>query len=154
MRCLERQVKATQHNRRTKQHNTTRPRQLFFKLDSNPWPLSRQCSCSCTFTYFCVWAWASCCYIGVLHARCVCTWVSCGWEFSTLKLIVCSCLLVSHRCVSVLVRVWALDVWGEFVPLKIFNPLLPVLNAGHSVLSVWSELMGWVSFWNSCLAST
>ena len=31
MRGLERQGKATQHNRKTKQHNTTRPRQLFFK---------------------------------------------------------------------------------------------------------------------------
>ena len=61
----------------------------------------------------------------------------------------CICLLVSHRCVSLLVRVWALDVWGELVPLKIFNPLFPVLKAGHSVLSVmfvWSKLMGWVSF--------
>ena len=28
---IERQGKATQHNRKTKQHNTTRPRQLFFK---------------------------------------------------------------------------------------------------------------------------
>ena len=32
-----------------------------------------------------------------------------------------------------LVRVWALDVWGELVPSKIFNPLFPVLKAGHSV---------------------
>ena len=24
-------------------------------------------------------------------------------------------LVVSHRCVSLLVRVWALDVWGEWV---------------------------------------
>ena len=31
MRCLERQGKATQHNRKTKQHNTTRPKQSFFK---------------------------------------------------------------------------------------------------------------------------
>ena len=31
MRCLERQGKATQDNRKTKQHNTTRQRQLFFK---------------------------------------------------------------------------------------------------------------------------
>ena len=32
MRCLERKKdNATQHNRKTKQHNTTRPRQLFFK---------------------------------------------------------------------------------------------------------------------------
>ena len=31
MRCLERQGKATQHNRKTKQHNTTRPKQFFFK---------------------------------------------------------------------------------------------------------------------------
>ena len=31
----------------------------------------------------------------------------------------CICLLVSHRCVSLLVRVWALDVWGELVPSDI-----------------------------------
>ena len=31
MRCLERQGKATQHNRKTKQHNITHPKQLFFK---------------------------------------------------------------------------------------------------------------------------
>ena len=31
------------------------------------------------------------------------------------------------------VRVWALDVWGELVPSKIFNPPFPVLKAGHSV---------------------
>ena len=31
MRCLEIQGKATQHNRKTKQHNTTHPEQLFFK---------------------------------------------------------------------------------------------------------------------------
>ena len=45
----------------------------------------------------------------------------------------CICLLVSHRCVSLLVRGWALDVWGELVPSKIFNPPFPVLKAGHSV---------------------
>ena len=45
----------------------------------------------------------------------------------------CICLLVSHRCVSLLVRVWALDVWGELVPSKIFNPPFPVLKAGHLV---------------------
>ena len=32
-----------------------------------------------------------------------------------------------------LVRVWALDVWGELVPSKIFNPPFPVLTAGHSM---------------------
>ena len=42
-------------------------------------------------------------------------------------------MLVSHRCVSLLVRVWALDVWGELVPSKICNPPFPVLEAGHSV---------------------
>ena len=42
-------------------------------------------------------------------------------------------LVVSHRCVSLLVRVWALDVWGELVPSTIFNPPIPVLKAGHSV---------------------
>ena len=31
------------------------------------------------------------------------------------------------------VHVWALDVWGELVPSKIFNPPFPVLKAGHSV---------------------
>ena len=30
-------------------------------------------------------------------------------------------------------RLWALDVWGELVPSKIFNPPFPVLKAGHSV---------------------
>ena len=29
--------------------------------------------------------------------------------------------------------VWALDMWGELVPSKIFNPPFPVLKAGHSV---------------------
>ena len=38
-------------------------------------------------------------------------------------------VLVSHRCVSVLVRVWALDVWEELVPSKVFNPPFPVLKA-------------------------
>ena len=42
-------------------------------------------------------------------------------------------LVVSHRCVSLFMRVWALDVWGELVPSKIFNPPFPVLKAGHSV---------------------
>ena len=28
-------------------------------------------------------------------------------------------------------RVWALDVWGELVPSKIFNPPFPVLKAGY-----------------------
>ena len=31
---LRKKGKATQHNRKTKQHNTTRPRQLFFKEKS------------------------------------------------------------------------------------------------------------------------
>ena len=42
-------------------------------------------------------------------------------------------MLVSHRYVSLLVRVWALDVWGELVPSKIFNPPFPILKDGHSV---------------------
>ena len=127
--------------------------------------------------------------LGVLHARYVCTWVSCSCEFSTLRLIMYLCVfykslvclfvclhisacepewfvargsqhsvclhlselllgvlhaqvdcvslricpLASHRCVSLLVRIWALDVWGELVPLKIFNQSFPVLKAGHSV---------------------
>ena len=75
----------------------------------------------------------------------------------------CICLLVSHRCVSLLVRVWALDVWGELVPSKIFNPPVPILKAGHSVSYSYTCdvcmkcVNGWVSFYiisqNSCLAS-
>ena len=38
--------------------------------------------------------------LGVLHARVDCVSL-------------CICLLVSHRCVSLLLRVWTLDVWGE-----------------------------------------
>ena len=69
----------------------------------------------------------------------------------------CTCLLVSHRCVSLLVRVWALDVWGELVPSKIFNPPFPVLKAGHSmsyscVCDVCREWVNEVGFF-SCLAS-
>ena len=45
----------------------------------------------------------------------------------------CIYLLVSHRCVSLLVRVWAQDVWGELEPSKIFNLPFLVLKAGHSV---------------------
>ena len=43
-------------------------------------------------------------------------------------------------------RVWALDVWGELVPSKIFNPLFPVLKAGHSVSysCVWDVCREWV----------
>ena len=69
------------------------------------------------------------------------------------------CLLVSHRCVSLLVRVWALDVWGELVPSKIFNPPFPVLKAGHSVsysyiCDICREWVNEVGFFqNSCLAS-
>ena len=58
--------------------------------------------------------------LGVLHTRVDCVSL-------------CICLLVSHRCVSLLVRVWALDVWGQLVPSKIFNPQFPVLKAGHSL---------------------
>ena len=53
-----------------------------------------------------------------------------------------------------LVRVWALDVWGELVPSKIFNPPFPVLKAGHSVsyscvCDVDREWVnGWVSFYS------
>ena len=107
--------------------------------------------------------------LGVLHARYVCTWASCCWEFSTLRLIVyfiCvfyCVLVVSHTRVSFLVRVWALDVWGELVPSKIFNPPFPVLKAGHSVSysCVCDVIMG-VGWWGgflsilsdfSCLAS-
>ena len=52
--------------------------------------------------------------LGVLHAPVYCVSL-------------CICLLVSYRCVSLLVRFWALDMWGELVSLKIFNPV------GHSV---------------------
>ena len=65
--------------------------------------------------------------------------------------LIVSCLLVSHRCVSLLVRVWALDVWGEFVPSKIFNPPFPVLKAGHSVSYsyICDVCMEWVNGWVS-----
>ena len=73
-------------------------------------------------------------------------------------------LVVSHRCVCLLVRVWALDVWGELVPSKIFNPRapFPVLKAGHSVSyscvcdvdREWVNGVGFFLFFlNSCLAS-
>ena len=42
-------------------------------------------------------------------------------------------LHVCYRCVNLLVRVWELDVLGELVSSKIFNPPFPVLKAGHSV---------------------
>ena len=42
---------------------------------------------------------------------------------------ICVFYYVLHKCVSLLVRVWALDVWGELVPSKIFNPPFPVLKA-------------------------
>ena len=42
-------------------------------------------------------------------------------------------LSVSEPQVCLLVRVWALDVWRELVPSKIFNPPFPVLKTGHSV---------------------
>ena len=51
-----------------------------------------------------------------------------------------------------LVRVWALDVWGELVPLKIFTPPFPVSRLGIRspnliyVMLVWIGLIGWVSF--------
>ena len=59
-------------------------------------------------------------------------------------------------------RVWPLDVWGELVPSKIFNPPFPVLKAGHSVSYSYicdvcmKWVNGWVSFYivsYSCLAS-
>ena len=58
--------------------------------------------------------------LGVLHAQVDCVSL-------------CICVLMSHRCVGLLVRVRALDVWGELVPSKIFNPPFPVLKGGHSV---------------------
>ena len=76
-------------------------------------------------------------------------------EFSTFGLIdcvfLCICLLVSHRCVSFLVRVWPLDVWGELVPSKIFNPPFPALKAGHlvSYSYICDVCMKWVSGWVS-----
>ena len=62
----------------------------------------------------------------------------------------CICLRVSHRCVSLLARVWPLDVWGELVPSKIFNPPFPVLKARYLVSDsyigdIW--VSGWVSFY-------
>ena len=59
---------------------------------------------------------------GVLHGRVDCVSL-------------CICLLVSHRCVSLFVRIWALDVWGEFDQRsKIFNPPFPVLKAIDSTV--------------------
>ena len=60
---------------------------------------------------------------------------------------------MSHRYVSLLVRVWALDVWGELVPSKIFNPPFPVLKAGHSVSYsyICDVCMKWVNGWVSFL---
>ena len=52
---------------------------------------------------------------------------------SSLRSVYFICVLVSHRCVSLLVRVWALNVRGELVPSKIFNSPFSVLKAGHSV---------------------
>ena len=74
--------------------------------------------------------------LGVLHARVDCVSL-------------CICLLVSHRCVSLLVRVWALDVWGQLVPSKIFNPPFPVLKAGHSVSYsyICDVCLEWVNEW-------
>ena len=56
-----------------------------------------------------------------------------------------------YLSVSLLVRVWALDVWGELVPSKIFNPPFPVLQAGHSVSYsyICDVCMKWVSGWVS-----
>ena len=50
-------------------------------------------------------------------------------------------------CVSLLVRVLALDVWGELVPSKIFNSPFPVLKAGHSVsyLYICDVCLEWVN---------
>ena len=70
------------------------------------------------------------------------------------------CMLVSHRCVSLLVRVRALDAWGELVPSKIFNPPFPVLKAGHSVsyscvcdvCREWVIGGGFLSVWLVCYA--
>ena len=63
----------------------------------------------------------------------------------------CIYLLVSHRRGSLLVRVWPLDVWGELVPSKIFNPPFPVLKAGHSVSYsyICDVCMKWVGGWIS-----
>ena len=105
----------------------------------------------CLLTYFCMSLVCLfvCLYIslhvslsesllGVLHVQYVCTWAtvagSClcsGWL--CILFVYFICVLVSHRCVSLLVRVWALDVWGELAPSKIFNPPFPVLKAGHLV---------------------
>ena len=75
----------------------------------------------------------------------------------------CICLLVSHRCVSLLVRVWVLDVWGELVPSKIFNPCTIHSSQGWAFMSysyICDVCMEWVNGWvsfhilsYSCLAS-
>ena len=48
-----------------------------------------------------------------------------------------------------LIRVWPLDVWGELVPSKIFNPPFPVLKAGHSVSYsyICDVCLEWVNGW-------
>ena len=64
---------------------------------------------------------------------------------------VCFCVFVSHRCASLLVRVWALDVWGELVPSKTFNPTIPSSQGWASsvyVMFVGSGLMRWASFYS------
>ena len=50
--------------------------------------------------------------------------------------------------VSLLVKIWALDVWGELVSSKIFNPPFPVLKAGHSVsysYNIYDVCLEWVN---------
>ena len=44
--------------------------------------------------------------------------------------------------------VGALDVWGELVPSKIFNPPFPVLKTGHSVAYsyICDVCLEWVGF--------
>ena len=62
----------------------------------------------------------------------------------------CICLLVTYRCV---VRVWALDVWGELVPSKIHHSQFSRLGiqcpALIYVMFVWSGLVG-LSVWLVC----
>ena len=104
--------------------------------------------------YMCI---ASCAERGLHHTRtCTCT------EHTTLHTFTCIPVhdvqlyirlhVYLHRCVGLLVRVWALDVWGELVsPSKIFNLPFPVLKAGHSVSYsyICDVCMKWVNGWVS-----
>ena len=120
-------------------------------LRPSTWPPSGSCPvCLCVRTMFMGWALRQ---KGLLlpltttHGDSI--FQEYGWAVGLLTVGGCVC---EDYMTCLLVRVWALDVWGELVPSKIFNPPFPVLKAGHSVsysyiCDVWSGLMGWVSFY-------